>query len=79
MSQKQDDFLGEPISVYTDAEAIEDGFLADLTQFCVVQLKGHIKTKSQLTPALFLSLRGSGWKAKKTSLVNHILALHNLM
>jgi len=38
-----------------------------------------LKTKSQFTLALFLSLRGSGWKAKKTFLVNHILALHNLM
>ena len=40
MSQKQDDFFGEPISVYTDAEAIEDGTIADLTQYCVVQFRG---------------------------------------
>jgi hypothetical protein len=31
---------GEPISVYTDAQAIEDGVLADLTQFCTVTFHG---------------------------------------
>ena len=30
---------GEPISVYTDAEAIEDGVLADLTQFPTVEFR----------------------------------------
>jgi hypothetical protein len=29
----EDDFFGEPISVYTDAEALEDGILVDLGQF----------------------------------------------
>ena len=36
----EDDFFGEPISVYTDAEALDDGFLVDLGQFTRVAFLG---------------------------------------
>ncbi|SRR6266704_1258776 len=55
MSQKHDDFFGEPISVYTDAEAIEDGILVDLTQFCVVQFLGFVVNR--MTSHLFDDLK----------------------
>ena len=55
MSQKHDDFFGEPISVYTDAEAIEDGILVDLTQFCVVQFRGV--PVNRMTSHLFEDLK----------------------
>ncbi len=34
MSDLTDDFWGKPIYVYTRAQAIEDGVLADLTKLC---------------------------------------------
>ena len=55
MSQKHDDFFGEPISVYTDAEAIEDGFLVNLTKFCVVQFLGFVVNR--MTSHLFEDLK----------------------
>src|SRR5512135_1326303 len=34
------EIFGEPISVYTDADAIEDGFIVDLAQFIRVLFRG---------------------------------------
>ena len=34
-AEESEDLFGEPISVYTDAQAIEDGVLADITSLCV--------------------------------------------
>ena|SRR5437899_2956374 len=55
MSQKHDDFFGEPISVYTDAQAIEDGVLVDLTQFFVVPFLGFVVNR--MTSHLFEVLK----------------------
>jgi hypothetical protein len=36
----EDQFFGTPISVYTDAQALDDGFLVDLGQFPAVTFRG---------------------------------------
>lgn len=40
VGQTDTDSWGEPISVYTDAGALEDGVLADLRQFPLVYFRG---------------------------------------
>jgi len=39
-SQSLEEMFGEPISIYTDAEAIEDGFIVDLAKFTNVRFLG---------------------------------------
>ena len=39
-SQSLEEMFGEPISVYTDADAIEDGFIVDLAKFTNVRFLG---------------------------------------
>src|SRR5579862_1484988 len=39
-SQSLEEMFGEPISVYTDSEAVEDGFIADLAKFTNVRFLG---------------------------------------
>src|SRR5579872_6549057 len=39
-SQSLEEMFGEPISVYTDAEAVEDGFIVDLAKFTNVRFLG---------------------------------------
>jgi len=38
--QSLEDLFGEPISVYTDADALEDGFIVDLGQLVRVRFQG---------------------------------------
>ncbi len=47
--------LGEPVSVYTDAEAIEDGTLVDLSQFPLVSFRGL--PINRMTNHLFTDLK----------------------
>lgn len=39
-SQRLEEMFGEPISVYTDSDALEDGTLVDLTQFTELRFHG---------------------------------------
>jgi hypothetical protein len=39
-SQSLEEMFGEPISVYTDAQAVEDGFIVDLAKFTNVRFLG---------------------------------------
>jgi hypothetical protein len=39
-SQSLEELFGEPISVYTDADAVEDGFIVDLAKFTNVRFLG---------------------------------------
>ncbi len=39
-TESLEDLFGSPISVYTDAEALEDGLLVNLTEFPTVRFRG---------------------------------------
>jgi hypothetical protein len=52
---RADDLFGEPISVYTDAEAIEDGFIVDLGQFGRISFRGL--SVNRMTRHLFDDLK----------------------
>ena len=39
-TEQDDDLFGDPISVYTDGQAIEDGFLVDASRFTRVRFLG---------------------------------------
>ena len=50
MSEEKDNFFGEVISTYTESQAVEDGFLVELTQFNESWKKGMF---NYVTTALF--------------------------
>lgn len=39
-ADRDDDLFGDPISVYTDGQAIEDGFLVDVSRFTRIRFLG---------------------------------------
>jgi hypothetical protein len=55
ISPNEDEFWGEPIDIYSDAEALDDGVLVDLTQFRPILFQGL--PINRMTSHLFEDLR----------------------